>query len=192
MAKISLATIQGALKSPKTPANLKRGLIKKYGHLLSGKQSMSTLTTTMQSNPKKRAKKSKGNVQGTHAPRRYLAPGQARAMAELSHMAQKKKKKKKKKLSKKALSQLRFIRFADSFAKNPAKRMLFPKNHTHTQRFNNVAQYWNKLSWKDRNALVMLARITDHYKGYYNLQDPFIGLPQAMRGALIIHLYKLR
>ena len=55
--KINLKMIEGALKSPKTPAGLKRGLMKKYGHLLTGagvKLPMETLATTVKANPKKK------------------------------------------------------------------------------------------------------------------------------------------
>ena len=52
--KISLAAIKAALQSPKTPVGLKKGLMKKYGHLLGGsKVPMEALATTMRPNPKK-------------------------------------------------------------------------------------------------------------------------------------------
>ncbi len=52
--KISMAAIEAALRSPKTPAGLKKGLMKKYGHLLGGsKVPMEALATTMRPNPKK-------------------------------------------------------------------------------------------------------------------------------------------
>ena len=50
--KMNLAAVKAAIASPKTPAGLKQGLIKKFGHLL-GKVSMSTLATTVRANPKK-------------------------------------------------------------------------------------------------------------------------------------------
>ena len=53
---MNLAAVKAALASSKTPANLKKGLLKKYGHLLGGfKASMSTLATTVRPNPKKRS-----------------------------------------------------------------------------------------------------------------------------------------
>ncbi len=53
--KISMAAVEAALRSPKTPAGLKKGLMKKYGHLLGKfKAPMSALATTMRPNPKKR------------------------------------------------------------------------------------------------------------------------------------------
>jgi len=49
--KISMAAIEAALRSPKTPAGLKKGLMKKYGHLLGGsKVPMEALATTMRPN----------------------------------------------------------------------------------------------------------------------------------------------
>ena len=52
--KISMAAVEAALRSPKTPAGLKKGLMKKYGHLLGKfKAPMSALATTMRPNPKK-------------------------------------------------------------------------------------------------------------------------------------------
>lgn len=52
---MNLNTIIAALKSPKTPANLKKGLLKKYGHLLQDKKlSMSALASTVQANPRKK------------------------------------------------------------------------------------------------------------------------------------------
>ena len=51
--KISMAAVEAALRSPKTPAGLKKGLMKKYGHLLGGsKVPMEALATTMRPNPK--------------------------------------------------------------------------------------------------------------------------------------------
>jgi len=53
---MNLLAVKAAIASAKTPANLKKGLIKKYGHLLEGvKMSMSTLATTMKPNPRKKS-----------------------------------------------------------------------------------------------------------------------------------------
>jgi hypothetical protein len=52
---MNMAAIMGALRSPKTPAGLKKGLLKKYGHMLGKeKMPMSALVTTVKANPKKR------------------------------------------------------------------------------------------------------------------------------------------
>jgi hypothetical protein len=60
---MNLNAILGALKSPKTPAHLKKGLMKKYGHLLGNEKiPASALATTVHANPgyKKTSWTSKG------------------------------------------------------------------------------------------------------------------------------------
>jgi len=52
---MNLKMIEGALKSPKTPAHLKKALLKKYGSQLKGFREYSALASTMTPNPKKRA-----------------------------------------------------------------------------------------------------------------------------------------
>jgi len=53
---MNIAAIMGALRSPKTPAGLKKGLLKKYGHMLGKeKMTMGTLATTVTPNPRKNA-----------------------------------------------------------------------------------------------------------------------------------------
>jgi len=51
--KMNMAAVIAAIKSVKTPVGLKKGLIKKYGHLLGkSKMPMEALATTMRPNPK--------------------------------------------------------------------------------------------------------------------------------------------
>ena len=58
---MNMAAIMGALRSPKTPAGLKKGLLKKYGHMLGKeKMPMSALATTVKVNPKKENKMAYG------------------------------------------------------------------------------------------------------------------------------------
>ena len=53
--KMNMAAVIAAIKSVKTPVGLKKGLIKKYGHLLEkSKMPMEALATTMRPNPKKK------------------------------------------------------------------------------------------------------------------------------------------
>lgn len=61
---MNLAAVKGALASPKTPAGLKKGLMKKYGHLLGGyKPTIGALATTVRTNPKKaKVKKEKFDI----------------------------------------------------------------------------------------------------------------------------------
>lgn len=49
---MNLKAIEGALKSNKTPSHLKKGLLKKYGHLFPKLKSYGALASTVQANPK--------------------------------------------------------------------------------------------------------------------------------------------
>ena len=58
---MNMSAIMGALRSSKTPAGLKKGLLKKYGHMF-GKEKipMEALATTVKANPKKENKMAYG------------------------------------------------------------------------------------------------------------------------------------
>ena len=68
---MNMAAIMGALRSPKTPARLKKGLLKKYGSVL-GKEKipMSALATTIvKTNPKVKLKAKRIDIYVTEGPK---------------------------------------------------------------------------------------------------------------------------
>lgn len=219
---MNLATIKAALKSPKTPASLKRGLIKKYGDKL-GKVPMSALATTVRGNPfpkstykvpktKVDAFIQKCKAEGKSAKEiDYLLyskfgqsykgnPAKKRKFPSIKKELRSLKPLERKidKLNRQMLGEmdrqsglgypLKTPRF-----RNPEKKEVsLPKATTNADRWFAVEKYWDGLKWKDRNALAMMARVTDFYYGHYDLRDSFRNLPQTMRGILITHLYKLK